>query len=82
MVWCGVVLFGRNYRPDHCQYGHSCRPTPTSTPWTGAKDGELMALLHGNRQVFHNEVNLPFRYPTPCAALCPAVLQAVMSDVM
>ncbi len=50
-----------NYRPDHCQYGHNCKVSESSTPWSGEADGESVALLHGNRQVFHNGNMPPFR---------------------
>ncbi|XP_071851569.1 glucoside xylosyltransferase 1-like [Apostichopus japonicus] len=40
-----------NYRPDHCMYGNNCRRIET----------EGIGVIHGNRGVYHNEKQLPFR---------------------
>lgn len=40
-----------NYRPDHCMYGSNCR---------GAED-QGVAILHGNRGVYHNDKQPAFK---------------------
>nr|XP_054757673.1 glucoside xylosyltransferase 1-like [Lytechinus pictus] len=40
-----------NYRPDHCMYSNNCRRT----------DEHGIAVIHGNRGVYHNEKQLAFR---------------------
>ncbi|CAL8095505.1 unnamed protein product [Orchesella dallaii] len=41
-----------NYRPDHCLYGWNCKSAEI-------KNGEGIQVVHGNRDVFHNDKTCP-----------------------
>ncbi|ODM99185.1 Glucoside xylosyltransferase 2 [Orchesella cincta] len=41
-----------NYRPDHCLYGLNCESAEM-------KNGEGIQIVHGNRNVFHNDTTCP-----------------------